>query len=364
MLAQPRDAAELQRVRHLVQRDPAQQLVVGRLERARPRARGWARRTAAARACRARAPGTRTGRARARPGSREIAPASTASTPPAERPERAGAAGRAARAAGSSTVAQRREVGVDPARAVDRLGGGHRLRRRRARCTRDEALGLRRGLRELLERRRVAGGLQVATPRATVPASFQSITVPGWQAGLGQTGTLPRRPRPCARARGDHRRVRLEVERRAERVVVAEELDRPPASRTMSCAAAASTARQRFSEAIPSKRRGRDLAQRDRDRADRAQPVGGLLERVDGCDDPARVGGLDPEHLELAVTRCDARRRAGRAARRRARRPRRAARPTPPRARSPARSRTRRRPSSGRRRRRSRARGAAARAWR
>ena len=35
VLAQPRHAAELQRVRHLVQRDPAQELVVGRLERAR-----------------------------------------------------------------------------------------------------------------------------------------------------------------------------------------------------------------------------------------------------------------------------------------------------------------------------------------
>ena len=47
--------------------------------------------------------------------------------------------------------------------------------------------------------------------------------------------------------------------------------------------------------------RRRHLAQRGGDRAERPQPVGAVDQRVDRGRDPARIGGLDPEHLEPAV---------------------------------------------------------------
>ena len=55
----------------------------------------------------------------------------------------------------------------------------------------------------------------------------------------------------------------------------------PPASRTISWAAAASTERHRRAESIASKRPAGDVGERDRDRADGAQPVGLALERLD-----------------------------------------------------------------------------------
>ena len=117
VLAQPRHAAELQRVRHLVQRDPAQQLVGRRVERRSRRARGWARRTAAARA----ASGSSTGNSywpSTRPARKpEIAPASIASSRRrrAERPELPPTRS----AAGSSTVSSDfRLASIQPPRST------------------------------------------------------------------------------------------------------------------------------------------------------------------------------------------------------------------------------------------------------
>ena len=193
VLAQPRHAAELQRVRHLVQRDPAQQLVGGRVERASRRGRGWARRTAAARA----ASGSSTGNSywpSTRPARKpETAPASIASTPPAIAPSGPALAARAAAPrARAPSPATSRLASIQPG-AVDRLGGRHRLARRRARCRRRRAA--RPPPRARSSCSNGAGspaGCRLATPRATVPASFQSITrsrMAGVAAGYGQTGT-------------------------------------------------------------------------------------------------------------------------------------------------------------------------------
>ena len=130
----------------------------------------------------------------------------------------------------------------------------------------------------------------------------------------------------------------------------------PPASRTISWPAAASTPRERRSETIPSKRAAATWHSDDGDRAERAQAVGAVCERVDRRRDPARVGGLDPEHLEPAVARRGARAGSGRGGPRRARRRRRATPTTARAARSRARRRRPRRPSSRRRRPRSTAR--------
>ena len=357
VLAQPRDAAELQRVRHLVQRDPAQELVVGRLERARgvrevgrdeqqPRGLRRARSTG-----NSYWPSTRPAR---KP---ETAPASIASTPPANVPSGPSLPadplrGRA-RARSRATSGWRRSSPRDrPPRPRARAG------RRRARCRRRRAAPPRRRAPSSCSNGAgLPAGCMLATPRATVPASFQSITRSRMAgARYGQTGTVRTACEPLARARGDHRRVRLEVQRRGERIVVGDERDLAAGLahdqlRGGGVDRAAALQRRHRVEAG-----GGDLAQRDRDRADRAQPVRGLGQRVGGLDDPARVGRLDAEHLELAVARAAlAERRVERHAVELSR-PRRATRPTPPRARSPARSRTRRRPSSARRRPRSRAR--------
>ena len=219
--AQPRHAAELHGVRDLVERHPAQQLVGLGLERAggvaevgrdeqQPRGRG-----------RDRAAGTRTGRARGRRGSRR-----------SRRPRRRAAR----RRAGADDAAERAEPA---AQAVgDRVE--HALQRRRgwppthaSRPTAsaagsgasgvepgvggDEPRALRGGAVEGLERRRIAGGLQARDAAGDLRGE-RPVDHPPMVAGSRINGGPERaRASPSRRARGDDGRVRLEVQRRAER---------------------------------------------------------------------------------------------------------------------------------------------------
>ena len=166
--------------------------------------------------------------------------------------------GRPVGAAGSSTRAHRavRFASIQPG-AVDRLGAPARARRRPGRCRRRRAARPpRRARRSCSNGAGSPAGCRSATPACHGPGELPvDHVLPGWQRRrearpTARAGTRPRSASPSRRARGDHRRVRLEVERRGQRVVVGGERDRPPASRTISCAAAASTARQRFSDAI------------------------------------------------------------------------------------------------------------------
>ena len=184
--AQPRHAAELQRVRHLVQRDPAQQLV-------RLGARGW-------RAAWPRFGATNSSRAGALGlEHRELVLAEHAAG------EEAGDRARLER---QHAPAARHDAAQRPGPAAgepldDRLQHGRQRRRgwrrsSRARST-ASARGIVRGRRGRCRRRRAArlsaaglggcsngagspAGCRSATPRATVPASFQSITASRWQA--------------------------------------------------------------------------------------------------------------------------------------------------------------------------------------
>ena len=115
----------------------------------------------------------------------------------------------------------------------------------------------------------------------------------------------------------------------------------------------------------PVEARRRHLAQRDRDRADRAQAVRDLGQRVGRSARPSAGRRTRGRGARAARRACGARAGRAAAARRRACAP--CAAPRHPllvRARSRRRSRTRRRPCTARRRPRSRSRAAAARAWR
>ena len=197
VLAQPRDAAELQRVRHLVQRDPAQQLVGRRVERFAACARLGATNSSRA-GCSGSSTGTRTGRARARPGSRD-APASTAITPPAsDRP--AGRACRPPARRGLEHGLERLRGSRRSSPALDRLGDRHGLGGDEAGVGGDEALGLRGRPASCSKGSGLPAGCILATPRATVPASFQSITFRGWHGARRGHEPEPRRvPRACVR---------------------------------------------------------------------------------------------------------------------------------------------------------------------
>ena len=138
----------------------------------------------------------------------------------------------------------------------------------------------------------------------------------------------------------------------------------PPASRTISWPAAASTARVRLMREHPVQARSRHLAQGDGDRAEGANARRVLRQQVGHLGDPARVGRLEPDDLQLARPVAPLPEAGIERRRRRASPPRPAAPPTPRPARSRRRSRMRRRPSSARRRRRSISRGAEGRAWR
>ena len=166
--------------------------------------------------------GTRTGRARARRGSRRPRPPrSPARRPPAtaDGPELAGDP--LARRAPAPSPASTRFASIQPG-AIDRLGDRHRAGRRRGRCRRRRAA--RPPPRARASCSNGAGspaGCRFATPRATVPASFQSITC-SRMAGVRPEPRPDAAPRPRAslgRAGGDHRRTRLEVQRRGQRVV-------------------------------------------------------------------------------------------------------------------------------------------------
>ena len=165
-------------------------------------------------------------------------------------------------------------------------------------------------------------------------------------------------------AGGDHRRVRHGVERRAERVSQRGKLTSPPASRTISWPAAASTPRQLRSDTIPSNRAAATWHSDDGDRAQRPQPVG-ATPAAPSIEAATQRGSADSiPRTSSRPSRRGARRASGSSRGRCTRRPRRGAPTTPRRDRSRRRSRRRRRPSSRRRRRRSTGRDGAAPAWR
>ena len=160
--------------------------------------------------------------------------------------------------------------------------------------------------------------------------------------------------RPVA-ARRDHRRASARSSGAPSGSAQPGKLTSPPVSRTISWPAAASTPREPRSDTIPSNRAAGDLAQRGGDRAEGAQPVARST-RCRSQRHPARVGGLDPEHLEPPVAAAalgQPARAAARSSQRALASPRLA---TPRAGRSRARTRTTRPPSSRRRRPRSRAR--------
>ena len=95
--------------------------------------------------------------------------------------------------------------------------------------------------------------------------------------------------------------MRDEVERRAQRRLAARERDQAARLAHDQLAGGGvdgAAAPERDHAVEPG---GGDLAERGGDRPERAHAVGALGERVDRPPDPARIGGLDAEHLELAV---------------------------------------------------------------
>ena len=362
--AQPRDAAELERVRQLVQRDPAQQLVRGRVEALRgvrqvgrdeQQPGGLLRLQHGELVLAEHAPGEE-------PGDRAGLERQHAA---GDRAQRAGAAGQLLRR-GLEHERQRLQVGVDPARRGRPARRRARRRRRRAPCRRRRGARLPRRPGELLERRGSPAGCMFGDtashgPRE-VPIDHMSSLAGASYAG--QTGTLATSARPSRRARGDHGRARLEVERRAQRVVVGDEghlaarLAHDQLRRRGVDGAAALAARpSRRSAPAATWHSETAIAPIARSRCAVSSSASADCTTQRGSADSSPSTSSLPSRSRRSTS-------VGRAARRRARRPRRAAPPTPPRGRSRGRSRTRRRPSSARRRPRSRARGAAGRAWR
>ena len=271
--AQPRHAAELQRVRDLVQRDPAQQLVGVGVERCRRRAP----RLGATNSSRAGASGSSTGNSywpSTRPARKpEIAPASTASSAPRRRRRR--------RSAGPSPPPSRSRDRVEHGLAATsgwprssswrstRLGDRQRRGGDRGRCSAETSRSALLGRaverpRTARDRRRAGGA---ATPRATVAARFQSITrsmVAGARPAArrrrhalrGATRASSPGPRACARrppasaARGPAAPPSGSSQR-GER-----DVRRPPRARS-AAPAAASTARQRLQRDHAVEPRGR-----------------------------------------------------------------------------------------------------------
>src|SRR4051812_48470985 len=154
-----------------------------------------------------------------------------------------------------------------------------------------------------------------AMPSATVAASFQPIMVslvagarvrPGPACGRPPaTASHPRHARefvePARRPRRHDRRVRDEVERRGEGARAAWEGDVAAGLADDELPGGGVDRAAALDRDHAIQPRGGDLAERRGDRPDRAQAVGALGELVDRLADPARVGRLDPEQLELAV---------------------------------------------------------------
>ena len=315
-VAQPRHAGELDRVGDLVQRDPAQELVAVGAERASPPGRGSARRTAAARGASASSSASSYWPSTRRPGSRR------ARRPRRRAPRRPR---RRARPAARAPSARLRGSRLD--HAADRGAGSRRStpggrppRRPAARARRrepgvgdDERLGL---VRRATSAWNGAGSPAGCEPRRRPRRPWRRGPVdhPPRMAGrprrlLSARGTRASSRQPlgaCARDhRGDARQTSSGAPSGSAHAVNA---TCPPPSRTISWPAATSTARVRHSVTIPSSRAGRDLAERDRDRADRAQR-GGRRRRArrprraiqrGSADSIATISSLPP-HAPLAA---------------------------------------------------------------
>ena len=256
--------------------------------------------------------------------------------------------------------------------AVDRLGVRQRVGRE-AGVGGDEPRGLLGRPGDVLERRTArAAGLQVrdAARRRWWRASSRSRH-PGWQPSskgfpqarrdarqLGQRGLGARGHAPAS---GGSRSSGAPSGSSYRGNATS-----PPASRTISCAAATSTARQRLQRDHPVEARRRDLAQRRR-RSSRARAAGRPARPAASAASRTQRGSADsmPSSSSLPVAAAALAGVDGRARRSssHAPLPRRAIHSSS-RPEVVARSRRRRRPSSARRPPRPRARGAAARAWR
>ena len=289
---QPRHAAELQRVRDLVQRDPAQEPVGVGVELRRRVAEVRAPRTAAAPARRGRAPGTRTGPSTRPARKPEIAPASTA-----EHGARGGAGDAAERARAPRRPSRRRARArrASSARFASIHGSRSTPRRPAARPRRHEpgvaatsALGLVRRAHERLERLGVARRLEAGDALGDLGARCQSTIHPGWQAdlsGLSAAGRAPA-PRAPSRASAPRRRRRPAPARRAARRAASAQPGNatcPPASRTISCAGGDVDRAAAAQRDHPVEPRGRDLAQRHGDRA-RSRAAGARRRRARRAD--------------------------------------------------------------------------------
>ena len=165
---------------------------------------------------------------------------------------------------------ERGEVGLGPLVAADGLGDRQRRGRREAGVGADEALALLGGALEGLERRGIAGGLQARDPAGDLggegPVDHPSHGGRATSAEARKKGVRhlscgrrrrrrelrARRPRACAR-RPRASAARGPAGRRAA-PSQAVKATWPPASRTISWPAAASTARQLRSVVMPSSR--------------------------------------------------------------------------------------------------------------
>ena len=152
-----------------------------------------------------------------------IAPASTAITPPARIPSGPSLHADPLRR-GLQHRLERHEVRVDPALALDRLGDRHGLGGDEAGVGGDETLGLRGRLGQLLERLRVAGGLQIRDAaghgRGELPVDhlFQDARRSPARAkarpGLGARTRVPRACGPRSRANAARGRAARPADRR------------------------------------------------------------------------------------------------------------------------------------------------------
>ena len=223
----------------------------------------------------------------------------------------AGAARRASRRAASIVDAQQREVRARPLAAADGLGARQRRLRARARCRRRRPARPRPRAR----RGRRAGRL-AAPPSPARPDRDALGELPAdhgrrgsaWRLGEALRASAPRRP-GCGRRgrRAPRERVAPRPERDEAAALAHDQLRRGGVDR------AAAAQRGHPVDA----RRG-DLAERDRDRAERADAVDVGQQGVRRSGEPARRGRLDRRRPRGARRRSGARAADARAARRRA----------------------------------------------
>ena len=308
MRAQPRHAAELQRVRDLVQRDPAQELVGLRVERAdgvaevgrdEEQPRGRLRVEHRELVLAEHAAGEE---ARDRAGLDRQHGAGGA---PDDAAQRAHALGRLG-GGGVEHPAHRAQVRVDPGGAVDRLGDGQHARGGlQPRVGRDELLGLVGRAHERLERSRIPGGLQrrdaLRHLRCELPVDHGSMVAGALSDRLRGARAPARRGRPADRAATTGETGSITDNGAPRGSAQAVNATAPPPSRTISCAAATSTERQRRSVTMPSSRPAATWQSETAIAPSARRRCAVAASASAASRTQAGSAGLDPEQLELAA---------------------------------------------------------------